>query len=56
MLDSISYGRKDATKEEADELTTKSFATESYAKYLQTLGFDEAEIVALASVDGFGTL
>ena len=54
IMDNIYYGRQDATKEEADKLPVKSFTHESYKQHLQSLGLDEAEIVAFASIEAFG--
>jgi len=54
-LDEITYGRKDAkTEAEAGEVNKIPEVGAGYVSNLKAKGFDENEIVALASIEAFG--
>jgi catalase (peroxidase I) len=54
LVPEIVYGRKDAaTENEAGDPSTLPTA-DNYRSVLQAKGFDDEEIVALASIEGFG--
>ena len=55
ILNDITYGRKDAaTEAEAGDVSKIPSVTAGYVANLKAKGFDDAEIVALASVEAFG--
>lgn len=53
MLDEFAYGRKDAASAE-DCGSNAPISQDSYVAKLQAMGFTDEEVVALASVEGFG--
>jgi len=55
LMDDIVYGRKDATKEEVEKVQNNS-TIKDYKGHLKSLGFDDSEIVALASIESYGNL
>lgn len=57
ILDEIAYGRKDALSEkEAGEVKFIPAVGNQYVSNLKAKGFDAQEIVALASIEAYGTV
>ena len=57
ILDEITYGRQDVKSEaEAGDVSKIPVIGSTYVSNLKAKGFDESEIVALASVEAFGCI
>ena len=57
ILDELAYGRQDAKSEaEAGDASKIPAVGQSYVSNLKAKGFDGQEIVALASIEAFGTV
>ena len=56
MLDEFLYGRKDAQSVDQCGSLESVPSSSNYVSNLQSKGFTDEEIVALASVEGFGVV
>ena len=57
ILDDITYGRQDAKSEgEAGDASKIPSVGANYVSNLKAKGFNESEIVALASIEAFGNI